>query len=88
MIIFDTEAIDLSKPVYQKAKSGDYLLTTLEKNDGIAADYENDYAYYNELWYSTGCAYSIFTSFCLTRARLYFTDMEFFTNRPRKETNV
>jgi hypothetical protein len=85
MIIFDTEVVELSKPVYQKVKSGKYIPTTLEENNGVVSVYRNDQCYYEDIWYSTGCSYPIFTSFCLSRAKRYFTSVEFFSNREGKE---
>jgi hypothetical protein len=83
MVIFDTEVVDLSKPVYKKEKRGKYILTSLAENNGVVSNYENDNCYYEEIWYSTGCTYPIFTSFCLSRAKCYFKDVDFFSNRER-----
>lgn len=87
MLIFDTEVIDLTKPVYQKVMSGEFPLMPLKESNGIFSLYENKFSYNEEVWGNTGCTYPIFTSYCLNRAKLYFKDVVFFTNRALKDTH-
>lgn len=83
MVIFDTEPIDFSKPVYQKIKNGKYHNVKLYENTAIVGRYENENSYYDDIWCATGCTYPIFTSYCLSRAKDYFKDVDFFTNLER-----